>query len=356
MHPLVTPIKRLGLYMVAWIPLICILVYLLAVPGKLGWFDAAFITVPLCLIYEFICLSAWYSCRSVPLQKSTLSRLLLTHVAAAAVVSLLWVQAAKLLVYALSHSSTFIGLDRRFASQVPIIFGAGFLLYLLSVAFHYVLLAMEDSRKAESRMLETSVLARDAELRALKAQVNPHFLFNSLNSISALTSLDPAKAREMCILLAEFLRMTLGLGEKDAIPLSEELALLHRFLAIERVRFGSRLKWSEEIAEDSLAVLVPPLLLQPLVENAVTHGIANLPAGGTVRIIAVCHDSEVAIRVENTFDPESAPSRSGGVGLENVRMRLMTRYKNAAAIKVIREGDLFTVNLSFPAEGGALNR
>ena len=105
------------------------------------------------------------------------------------------------------------------------------LIYLLSVAFHYVLIAMEESRRAETQASEARVLARDAELKALKAQVNPHFLFNSLNSISALTSIDPAKARDMCILLSEFLRMTLGLGEKSAIPLSEELALLERFLA-----------------------------------------------------------------------------------------------------------------------------
>src|SRR5262249_56363693 len=101
---------------------------------------------------------------------------------------------------------------------------------------------LEASREAQARVMETSILAREAELKALKAQVNPHFLFNSLNSISALTSVDPTRAREMCILLSEFLRMTLGLGEKNAIPLSEELALIDRFLAIEKVRFGALLR------------------------------------------------------------------------------------------------------------------
>ncbi len=356
MHPLVTPIKRLGLYLVAWIPLTGILIYLLAAPGKLGWFEATVVVVPLCLVYEFICLSAWYSCRSTPIQKSTIQRLSLTHVTAAAVISLLWVQAAKLLVYVLSRFPIFKGLEHRFATQVPVVFGAGFLLYLLSVAFHYVLLAMEESRKAETRAMETSILARDAELKALKAQVNPHFLFNSLNSISALTSIDPARAREMCILLAEFLRMTLGLGEKNAIPLAEELSLLHRFLAIEKVRFGARLQMTEEISDDCKDVLIPPLLLQPLVENAVTHGIANLPDGGCVRLAVYREDGFLSIVVENTFDPEATTSGRGGMGLENVRQRLEARYLKRATIRVTHDEKQFRVSLFVPAETQEVNR
>jgi two-component system sensor histidine kinase AlgZ len=224
------------------------------------------------------------------------------------------------------------------------------LLDFIMIGFFYVLIAIEASRIAEARVLETSVLARDAELKALKAQVNPHFLFNSLNSISALTSSDPAKAREMCILLAEFLRMTLGLGEKSNIPLSEELSLLHRFLAIEKVRFGSRLQMTEEIADDCQSLLIPPLLLQPLVENAVTHGIANLPDGGQVRLAAHCEDGRLSIVVENSFDAEATPTHRNGMGLVNVRQRLEARYPNLASIRVSTTADQFQVNLSLPAE------
>jgi two-component system sensor histidine kinase AlgZ len=350
MHPLVRPTKRLGLYLIAWIPLTGILIYLLAAPTRLGWLEATFVVVPLCLLYAFICLSAWYSCRSAPIEKSTLQRISLTHTVAAAIISLFWVQTGKLLAYALSRLDYFPGLDQRFSSQVPILFGAGFLLYLLSVAFHYVLLAMEDSRKAENRAMETSILARDAELKALKAQVNPHFLFNSLNSISALTSLDPAKAREMCILLADFLRMTLGMGEKNSIPLAEEISLLHGFLAIEKVRFGSRLQMTEDIAEDCKDLLVLPLLLQPLVENAVTHGIANLPEGGSIQLAAHCQNGALSITVANTFDPEATVQRKNGVGLENVRQRLEARYAKHASMRVSTDEGHFQVSLSLPAE------
>lgn len=349
MHPLLTPISRFGYYLLAWVPLAAILIYLLAVPGKMGWLEAAALMIPLCLLYQFVCLSAWYSCKSAPLQRSTSQRLWLTHVLAAATISLLWVGAAKLLASALSGFRTFAGLDQRFGSVVSILFGAGFLLYLLSVASHYVILAMEDSRKAEARALETSILARDAELKALKAQVNPHFLFNSLNSISALTSVDAEKAREMCILLAEFLRMTLGLGEKASVPLLEELSLLHRYLAIEKVRFGARLQMEEQIDEESKAVQMPPLLLQPLVENAVTHGIANLPDGGLIRVSSARQDGRVLLAIENSFDPDSPLTRKGGMGLKNVRQRLEARYGPDASMKVAAGDGRFRVELSLPA-------
>jgi two-component system sensor histidine kinase AlgZ len=350
MHPLLTPIKRYGLYLLAWVPLAGILIYLMALPGRLGWLDATVLMLPLCLVYQFVCLSAWYSCKSAPIQKSTGQRLWITHVLAAAILSLFWVLFARLLAYGLSEMPAFLGLNTRFASQVPVLFGAGFLLYLLSVASHYVILAIEDSNRAEVRVQESSILARDAELKALKAQVNPHFLFNSLNSISALTSSDPAKAREMCVLLGDFLRRTLGLGEKAAIPLDEELSLIRSFLAVEKVRFGARIQMEENIDKDALDVVVPPLLLQPLVENAVVHGISNLVEGGSIKLEIHSRNGTLSIAVENSFDPDSPPRRRGGVGLANVRQRLATRHGNLASFDVKTEGDRYRVAITMPAE------
>jgi len=353
MHPLLTPINRLGLYLLAWVPLTAILIYLMALPAGLGWWDATFLVVPLCLIYEFVCLSAWYSCKSAPIETTPVKRLFLTHTVAATIVSLLWVQAARLIAYLLSQFQSFQGLNQRFAPQAPLIFGAGFLLYVLAVASHYVILTMEESRAAQARALETSILARDAELKALKAQINPHFLFNSLNSISALTSKDPAKAQEMCILLADFLRLTLGLGEKTLVPLREELELVQRFLAIEKVRFGERLRVDAHIEAQAQSCLVPPLILQPLVENAIIHGIAGLPEGGTVRLSAESSGGQLRVSIENSVDPDAAPARKSGLGLANVRQRLEARYGKEAGMSTTAEEEFFRVTLSLPAEGVA---
>jgi two-component system, LytTR family, sensor histidine kinase AlgZ len=350
MHPLLTRRSYLGAYLAVWVPLGCLLVFLIKVSGGIGTLEATVIVVPMAVLFAAACLSAWYTCRATPLRSSGIARVFVTHLLAAFVLSFVWVQIGRVYAHALSSSPSFQGLDGRYDAHAAILVVSGVLLYLVNVGFFYVLIALEASRAAEARVLETSVFARDAELKALKAQVNPHFLFNSLNSISALTSSDPGKAREMCILLAEFLRMTLGLGEKSSIPLSEELLLVHRFLAIEKVRFGARLQMTEEVAEDCKTLLIPPLLLQPLIENAVTHGIANLPDGGSVRLAAECQAGRLSILVENTFDVEATPSHRNGMGLQNVRQRLEARYPKQASMRVTADAAQFQVRLTLPAE------
>ena len=350
MHPILGQLRRLVAYLLGWVPLAAMLVYLLAVPGGLSWIEAFAVGIPLCLLYAFMCLSAWYSCRGAPLERSGALQLALTHLIAAVVVSGFWILSAKALGHELSNFSAFSDLEVRLSKSFPLLFGTGILLYLLAVAFFYVLLAVQQSRDAKEREMKAGVLARDAELRALKAQVNPHFLFNSLNSISALTSSDPAKAREMCVLLGDFLRRTLGLGEKAAIPLAEELSLIRSFLAVEKVRFGARIQMEEDIDKEALDVFVPPLLLQPLVENAVVHGISNLVEGGSIRLDIHAHDGLLSIAVENSFDPDSPPRRRGGVGLANVRQRLATRHGNLASFDVKSEGDRYRVAITLPAE------
>src|SRR5712664_1627670 len=338
------------IYKVAALPIAAILAFVLHTPGGLTWLQAGILGFGLAVIGELISLPAWYSCRIAPIQRTLIWRLLATNVVAAQILSLLWLGAGKLLAHALSFVPALQGIETRFAERTAIVYGAGCVFYLLAVSFHYVSLAQEATRELETRAMQTSIQARDAELKALKAQINPHFLFNSLNSISALTSIDPSRARDMCVLLGDFLRMTLGLGEKASVHLSEELGLLQKYMAIEKVRFGARLTVYEDIQEDSKSCLLPPLLLQPLLENAVKHGIAALPEGGQVRLAAQRQNGRLAILVENSWDPDSPPRRSGGLGLKNVQRRLEARYGKDASLRVNNEGELFQVSLSLPAE------
>jgi LytS/YehU family sensor histidine kinase len=291
----------------------------------------------------------------MPVEETAFTSLLGSHLLAAVVVSFFWVLVGRALARGLSGFPAFHGLSKWVTTDTPLLLAIGVLLYLLAVALFYVLLAQEASREAEQREMQARVLARDAELRALKAQVNPHFLFNSLHSISALTSSDPKRAREMCIALADFLRATLGLGEKELIAMEEELSLIHSFLAVEKIRFGQRLQMEERIDQEVLQCMVPPLILQPLVENAVAHGIANLTEGGWIRLDASYRgdDSLLSITVDNSFDPETPPRRKSGLGLANVRQRLATRYGDHASFLVEKNGTRFHVALSLPAERSA---
>ncbi len=353
MHPILDRPGRLLPYLAACLPVAAIVAALLARPGGLDLPEAAALALPLTLAYAFMGLSAWYICRRFPLRGGRFPLMLATFAAGAVVVSAVWVLLGELLAAALGQISSFANLPDRYRSQVPALVAAGFLLYFLSVALHYVLLSFEAAREAEQREAELTILARDAQLAALKAQIRPHFLFNSLNSIAALASADPGRAQEMCVRLSDFLRKSLAAGEKASIPLSEELALSRTYLDVESLRFGDRLAVEEDLDETGGACEIPPLLLQPLVENAVRHGIASRVEGGTVRVSVARGGGRLRILIENPFDPDS-PSRPGtGIGLRNVRERLAARWGAEALFAAKKLTDRFLVVISVPAERAA---
>ena len=283
MHPILANRRLLALYLGVWAPFALLLALLFSVAAGAPGLESLAVMAPMAALYAFLCLSAWYLARALPIPGTSPIRLLFTLSATALASSGGWLAMGRALVGLLADSTSFGGVVEHYALASPFLFAVGVLVCALAALVHYLMLAAANSRDSERRALEMQVLARDAELKALKAQLDPHFLFNSLNSVSALTGSDPQAARRMCLLLAGFLRKSLGLGARQEIALGEELYLAETFLAIEQVRFGKRLRVETDIAEDTLSLSVPPLLLQPLVENAVRHGIAHRLEGGTVR-------------------------------------------------------------------------
>jgi len=340
MHPILASRSRLLRYLAAWVPAGALLALVTREAATTPWRDSALTVAPVCLLYAFVCLSPWYICRAIPLRLSNMSTAVLTFAAASAAAGLLLSGTAAGVAFVLEKTPP----------RGAALFGAGALLYLLSAGLHYAGLAAEASRIAERRAAEALTLAREAELQALRTQINPHFLFNSLHSISALATVDGARAREMCLRLADFLRASLGLGNQAAIPLEEELALARGYLEVERIRFGERLRVETEIDPECQACRIPALLLQPLVENAVKHGIANLVEGGSIRLAARRSGPDVAITLENAFDPETQSRRSLGLGLAHVRRRLEIRFGDDAVFDAGPKGEVFRVALRFPCE------
>ena len=340
MHPILASRRRLFAYLVAWIPILALLVYATRASGGPSWQDAAAVLAPACLVYAFVCLSPWYICRTLPLRLSGMSYLLATWTAAAMVVSLVLLGGAWLVAYLIGRPEP----------QLALLFGMGVLLYLLSAGLHYAVLAVEASRAAESRAAEARTLAREAELQALRAQINPHFLFNSLHSIAALATADGARAREMCVRLSDYLRGSLGLAGRESIPLREELALAKSYLDVEQVRFGRRLRVEEDIEPACQECAVPSLLLQPLVENAVKHGIAGLVEGGSIRLAVRRAAESVLITVENAFDPETPAPHTSGIGLTHVRRRLQVHFGEDAVFQAGPADGLYRVVLRLPCE------
>lgn len=331
MHPVLADRARLALYLLAWLVLAVLLAMLVMEPGRSGLPAAVLLTLPPTIAYAFVCLAAWYPVRAMPLHRARTGTLLATHTISAAVLSAVWVMSLGTWARTMKTPLT--------ENRIAAFFVAGALLYLLAVAFHYLLAGVE-------REMGVKMLAREAELKALKAQLDPHFLFNSLNSISSLCTSNPASARTLTTLLAEYLRKSLRLGGAESITLSEELELAASYLAIERIRFGPRLEFAQDIDEHVRAARVPPLLLQPLVENAVKHGVAHLLDGGVVHITATRDAAMTRIAVENRCDPDRPSQRGESIGLANTRRRVeMFEGK----MEVVEGAESFRVTVWLPA-------
>ena len=346
MHPILARLERIASYLGASLVVAGLLAAVLARQG-LTWPAALLLAVPISLVYAFVCLSAWYICRATPLTTSHAFRVLASSAIGAAVASGLFIGMARVWVSVLGAVTSLGPTAQEYSRHEPLLFAAGVLLFLLALTVQYLLLAFEIAQEAERRQLQLEVLSRDAELRALRAQLNPHFLYNSLNSISALAAADPAGARRMCVLLADFLRETLALSTRDRIPLADELALTDRFLGIEQVRFGQRLQVERHVDDAASRCHVPPLLLQPLIENAVTHGIAGLIAGGVIRLDVARRNGGLSIAIENPRDAD-APVGHRGVGLENVRQRLLAMFGPDARLETRADPGTFRVELELP--------
>jgi sensor histidine kinase YesM len=350
MHPILGDQLRLRLHLTAWSLAGGVLALLVRVVINVPWTAALSFGIPLGLVAAPVSLSAWYLCRAMPLAKTSAVRVGVTAVGAALVTSSLWAALGSFWWQLLASSAFELPLDRM-VELFTMLVGLGAIGYLLAVTVHYLLQTSDASAQTERRLLEAEIAQRDAELRALRAQVDPHFLFNSLNSIVGLMGADQDRARQMCLRLAEFLRDSLTLGSEARIPLGREAALAEQYLSVEQVRFGARLHFTTSIAPEVALTPVPPLLIQPLVENAVRHGVATLLEGGTVEIDARRAGTKVLVVVTNPYD---ADVRRGGTGfgMDIVRRRIAAAFGGEAALTAeVRDGR-YRAAITLPAAVG----
>ena len=341
MHPFLRDWRSFAIWMAAWLPLGPIMALVWHYSGDVRTVETAAVMVPITIVLSFVCLSPFYMCRTLPLRSASKANIAISHMTAAMIlvggVMLVGHFTASVL------SARFPRLDARYKEASPVLALIFLLIYEMSVALHYAGMELEASKRNE-------ILAREAQLKALKAQVNPHFLFNSLNSISALTTIDAGEAREMCIRLADFLRTSLRLGERSSIPFSEEMALTKMYLEVEQVRFGGKLRLDQDIDAACNQCDVPALIIQPLIENAVKHGIAMMAEGGEIALSGRRDRDVLRFTITNPYDPEAPSTGRNGLGLRNIRERLESRYGNAAKLEITAEERLYRVVLTLPAK------
>ncbi|MEQ9404915.1 MAG: histidine kinase [Cyclobacteriaceae bacterium] len=224
----------------------------------------------------------------------------------------------------------------------------GVLYYSITVLIFYLIKYYQDMQERVNKELELQTLLKDTELRMLKSQINPHFIFNSLNSISSLTISKPETAREMVIKLSDFLRYSLGKDNVEMNPLEEEVKNVSLYLDIEKIRFGDRLHFEMEISEECGRVEVPNLILQPLLENAIKYGVYDSLEEVTVRLTCKPVEGTLHVSINNNFDEDAVVSKGEGIGLESVRKRLMLIYERSDLLEIVRDSNQFTVTIKIP--------
>lgn len=212
---------------------------------------------------------------------------------------------------------------------------------VISVWCAVVLTANEVNRRrsAEMEALRLALIAQTSQFRALRSQLNPHFLFNCLNSLRELIDEDRNRAKQVIDLLSALLRYTLRADRVETVSVKEELGAVEDYLALEKVRFEERLRTRFDIDPQSLEIKLPPMLLQTLAENGVKHGIARLPAGGELAVLTEMLEGNLRVEVTNTGELSDATEGSSAVGLDNARERLRLMYGDGASLTLAADGE-----------------
>jgi LytS/YehU family sensor histidine kinase len=215
---------------------------------------------------------------------------------------------------------------------------SGTMLYVGWMCLYFFYHLFDRFNRSEIERLRLSTHVKEAELRALKSQVNPHFIFNSLNSLRALIDENPSRAREAVTQLANLLRYSLQSGQLETVPFEDELRVANDYLALEQVRHEERLRVRLDIAPETLALPIPPMLLQTLVENAVKYGISSRPEGGEIVIVARRESDSLRLQVINPGELATAAARrrgtSTGLGLQNAAERLRLLFGERASLQL----------------------
>ncbi len=300
------------------------------------------------IIYSGIAISLWYPFSYFNTGKIRPATLISNLVMIGAISITLWVFITKYIVLLVLPEQN--NYPAYWEITFPYRIGTGVFIYGLIVLTYFLFVSLTNLSEKIAKEARLESLVKETELKMLRSQINPHFLFNSLNSISSLTITDPEKARDMVIKLSEFMRYALSRKDEQPVSLQNELDNLRLYLDIEKVRFGDKLTIEENIEPGCLDFKIPVMLLQPLYENAVKHGVYE--STESVRIItqAKLIDGYFEISISNNYYPAPSLKKGTGTGLLNVTRRLELFYGNKGSIKTTKENGIYTVTLYLPVD------
>ncbi|MCE4563255.1 histidine kinase [Maribellus sp. CM-23] len=342
-HPFISNPKLTIAYGLFWILVSTVLVLIATLVNGVPLGNSVVETFTFLILYALIGAAIWYVIKFSTLEDNSILRVILAHLIAATIIVFIWMYIGVVVVKAF-HPNARQWLDHTVLGRTV----AGYIMYVGFVVFFYAVnyyYAFKEKSKNETHL---KALVKEAELHALKSQINPHFLFNSLNSISSLTMTDPARAQEMVINLSQLMRYSLKHDQDEKVTFMRELENNKLYLSIEKVRFGKKLNPVFAIEEDCMKAEIPNMILQPLYENAIKYGVYE--ATETIDVITHCrlNGNMLEIVISNTYDKNVLSKKGEGIGLRNIRDRLQVIYGNPHLLRIEDNNNEFTVTLNIP--------
>ncbi len=345
-HPILKNRKSLITYLIVWGVIGSVHTFILI------YFNQYTLSVSLLESFVFNALFAsigvgiWYPVYYTDIEKNRIINFLTNHLAAASLAVGLWLWLGYIIISSLvPENQEYI---EYLNSSIPWRVGLGFLYYVLIGSNYYLLIYYQNFKDKMIRESELKALVKESELSSLKSQINPHFLFNSLNSISSLTMVSPEKAQDMVINLSDFLRYSLSSKNEVMTTFDHELQNIDRYLKIEKIRFGKRLLVDKEIGEKCRNLELPGLILQPIIENAVKYGVYESIDKSNIKISSICSDDVLEITITNDYDPDFLTKKGEGIGIRNVASRMKIQYGRDDLMRITRNNQSYEVKLLFP--------
>ncbi|MCK4923155.1 MAG: histidine kinase [Bacteroidales bacterium] len=345
-HPIAGNRVNLIAYSSIWIFLAIIQMIVYKALFQLEPINAVVDSLVVNLIHGITGLAIWYPVRFNPVKSVNYFAPFFNIAVTGLLTVFIWVGLSYMILERIfvDHESYLIFLNRSIVGRTI----TDFLIFIVIVLVFSLMIYNLNLREKISNEDKLKALVREAELNMLKTQINPHFIFNSLNSLSLLTKRDSDKAREMIIKLSEFLRYSLRFGEKESIQLSEELENMDKYLDIEKIRFGDKLNYNKQVEQKALDFLIPNMILQPLFENAIKHGVYESIKPIEIKLIVTVKENTLHIDISNGYDSEIVPAKGNGIGLSNIKERLLLLYGRSDLINYSGEDGLFRTSIIIP--------
>lgn len=346
-NPTTQNIRSIFIYSITWVIILLIhtatLHVLYGLPLFLSFIDGLVFNT----IYALIGVALWYPVFYNDFEKKSILTLFIHHLSIMSLTLIFWISIGNFILK--SSFNTFESYINLIENGYPWRIFTGVFLYFGLVMIYYLFIYVNNLRE---HIIQESLLREkinENELQTLRSQINPHFLFNSLNSISSLTLSNPDKAHEMIIKLSGFLRYSLAHDPNNLIALKQEIENLESYIAVEKVRFGNKLIFIKEINEECHKHKVPFLILQPLIENAIKHGVYESLEPITIKVLCEkIENKQIKITIENNFDPQAIPLKGTGTGMKNIKERLKIIYQLNDLFTFEKSKHLFKVVLVIP--------